>query len=405
MHLPAGVLQAAVGGEYARQEQATDAAFSQSLRLQRNSYAMFSEARIPLLGSPESSQGIERLTLALAGRFDHSNDFGGKSTWQGGLLWRVTNTLSVSGSFGQSYRAPRLSEIGGPQVATPNAILGGTDPDRGGEPVVYGLTFVTGPNFNLHPETGRSSTAGLKYQSEASHGLCASLSWYELKISNFIGAPNIQVILDNPALYPGAVVRAPATPQDQQLGFPGVITQFNDTFYNFGDVRVTGIDADVSYSVDTRIGQFTPSLSVANVYQWQSALIPGAPTVDAVSKANFDGPGWAPRWKGTAALAWNRGPLSMNITGRYIGRYLDYQLYVPNSNEIGNSWIVDAAARVELGHAFAAKSPWLEHAYIALGVVNAFDKTPRFSYTPYWYDVEQYDLRGRFMHLSVGFRL
>jgi iron complex outermembrane receptor protein len=207
-------------------------------------------------------------------------------------------------------------------------------------------------------------------------------------------------------LFPGAVVRAPATLLDQQRGFLGVITQYNDTNYNFGDLRVKGFDADVSYAIDTRIGQFTPSLALANIYQWTSALLPGTPAIDAVSHATtYLGVGWAPRWKGTVSLAWKRGPLSMNVAGRYISRYLDYQDYIPNTNQIGNSWILDAGARFDVGEEFAGVHSALAHAYIALSAVNLLNKTPPFSNSPDWYDIQQYDIRGRFLHLSVGIRL
>jgi iron complex outermembrane receptor protein len=297
-----------------------------------------------------------------------------------------------------------LSDISGPQSISPGTFLLGTvDPFRGNEPV-QALTFVSGPNFNLKPETGNSSTLGLKYSSEAQHGLRASLTWYDLKISNYIGTQNAQALLDNPSLFPGAVIRAPATPQDQQQGFLGVVTQINDTFYNFGDVRVAGFDADVSYAIDTGAGEFTPSLALANIYQWQSALLPNTAVIDAVSKATLFGVGWAPRWKGTVALAWKRGPLAANVAGRYIGKYLDYQDFIPNTNEIGNTWIVDASARYEVGQAFATKNPWVRGAYVALGAVNLLNKTPPFAFTPSWYDTAEYDPRGRFLHLNVGVR-
>ena len=409
LQLPAGALQAVIGGEYSQEKQDTTTTSGSTpiflLPLHRNSYAAFSEARIPLLAGGEQPQRGERLTLTLAGRYDHSNDYGGKATWQGGLLWRATDTLSLSGSYGQSYEAPRLSDIAGPQSISPGTFLLGTiDPFRGNEQV-QPLIFVSGPNFNLKPETGNSSTLGLKYSSEEQHGLRASLTWYDLKISNYIGTQNAQALLDNPSLFPGAVIRAPATPQDQQQGFLGVVTQINDTFYNFGDVRVAGFDADVSYAIDTGAGEFTPSLALANIYQWQSALLPNTPVIDAVSKATLFGVGWAPRWKGTVALAWKRGPLAANVAGRYIGKYLDYQDFIiPNTNEIGNTWIVDANVRYEVGQAFAAKSPWLAGAYVALGAVNLFNKIPPFAFTPGWYDTAEYDIRGRFLHLSMGLR-
>jgi iron complex outermembrane receptor protein len=347
-------------------------------------------------------QAVERLTLTLAGRYDHSNDYGGKATWQGGLLWRATDELSFNGNYGQSYRAPQLREVSGPQSIGVGA-FGYTDPFRGNELATYSITSVFGPNFNLKPESGSSSTLGLQYSSEALPGLHASVTWYDLAITNYIGIQNPQVVVDNPSLFPGAIVRAPPTPQDLQRGFLGIITRYNNLYYNFGDLRVKGVDADVSYTVDTRIGEFTPSLAIANIYKWSTALLPDTAAIDAVSNATLFGVGWAPRWKGTAALAWKRGPLTMNVAGRYVGRYLDYQEFVSNTNETGNSWIIDLSARFELGEALGAH-PSLAHAYVLIGAVNLLNKTPPFSYNPYWYDISEYDVRGRYLHLNVGVR-
>jgi len=90
-------------------------------------------------------------------------------------------------------------------------------------------------------------------------------------------------------------------------------------------------------------------LAISNIYKWQSALVPGSPLISYVSQANNNPGFFAPRWKGTAAVAWKRGPLSARLAGRYIGKYTDYQVYVPNSNELGNSWIFDMNVRYEVG--------------------------------------------------------
>jgi iron complex outermembrane receptor protein len=410
LHLPAGALQAVIGGEYSQEKE--DSTYTgvpytgiPALLLHRNTYAVFSEARIPLLGGEAFAQGGERLALTLAGRYDHSNDYGGKATWQSGLLWRATDTLSFRGGYGLSYQAPLLTEVSGPQSVFVST-LDVPDPFRGNQLISYPVNVVSGPNPNLKPETGDALTLGLQYSSQVLPGLHTSLTWYDLKISNYIGTESNPVIVDNPNLFPGAVVRAPPTPQDLQQGFLGVITQFNSLFYNFGDLRVAGFDADVSYAIDTRLGQFTPSVAIANVYKWQSAILPGAPEIDAVGQATSStfggGVGWSPRWKGTAALAWKTGPLSMNLAGRYISKYHDYQDFVPNMNEIGNSWIFDFNARYEMGQTLASTNPWLARSYVAFGAVNLLNKTPPFSYNPYMYDIQEYDIRGRYLHFNVG---
>ena len=341
------------------------------------------------------------MALTLAGRYDHASDYGGKGTWQSGLLWRATNALSFSGTYGLSYQAPQLNEISGPQSIETEA-LGVPDPFRGNQPVLYPVAQVFGPNFNLKPETGDSFTLGLEYSSQTLPGLHASLTWYGLNITNYIGIESVPTLLAFPNLFPGAVIRAPPTPEDQQLGYLGLITQLNEDYYNFGDIHVGGFDADLHYVIDTRAGQFTPAVALANIYKWQSAVLPGAPAIDGVGQATFYGVGWSPRWKGTAALAWKDGPASMSVTGRYVGRYLDYQDFVPNTNEIGNTWIFDLNARYEFGQGAANGNQSKTGVYIAVGAVNVFNRTPPFSYSPEWYDINEYDIRGRYLHLDVG---
>jgi len=398
LHLPAGVVEAVVGGEYSRLKEITETGLT--LNLHRDAYAVFTEARVPLLANPQGAKFGEQLALTVAGRYDHNSDFGGKATWQGGLLWRPVETLSLSASYGVSYRAPRLDEISpvpGNIFDSNNAFLG-TDPLRGGEAAMG--TNVFGANPNLGPETGNSRTLSIVYSSQTLHGFEASLSHFAVNITNYIGIPNSQDIINNPNLYPGAVVRAPATPQDQQRGFPGRIIQINDLYYNFGDLKVAGFDADVAYVIETGVGQFKPSLAITNIYKWQSALIPGSPLVGYVNKPDGT-PGWAPRWKGTVALSWTRRALSANISGRYIGRYQDYQ-YIPNSNQLGNAWIIDTNIRFEAGHALAGANRWLSGTYVAVGAVNLFDKSPRFSYGGVPWDYSSYDLRGRMLYAQAG---
>src|SRR5262249_9459829 len=120
--IPTGDIQAAIGSEIRHEKQ--DETFSlpafgvseAPAELQRTAYAAVTEARVPVLGTNDLARGGERLVLTLAARYDHSSDFGGKPTWQSGLLWRAGRALIFSGGYGTSYRAPKLADISGPQV-------------------------------------------------------------------------------------------------------------------------------------------------------------------------------------------------------------------------------------------------------------------------------------------------
>lgn len=398
--LPAGPLNAAFGVEGGHEVESfsgTQAGTIESDSISRTSYAIFSEFRAPLLAGPGKA---DRLALALAGRYDHTSDFGGKATYQAGINWHPTDGFSVSGGHGVSYQAPKLAQILGSSTPIPYQDLGVTDPYRGDQEAFGSL--LIGSNPNLKPETGSSNSLSIKYADPSGQGLRTSLNYFSIDISNYIGQPSTQILVDNPMVYPGSVVRGPPSASDIAKGWLGPITQVNELFYNFGDIHVAGFDFDASYTFNSTLGRFTPAIALANIYKWKSALAPNTPQVDYVNQAGGV-PGWSPRWKGTASLAWGAGPATINLAGRYTGSYHDYQTVVPNTNILGNVWIFDANARFDVGQLAAGGNAMWAGTYVEIGAVNLFDKLPPFSYALFPpYDLTQYDIRGRYLYLRAG---
>ena len=399
-HAPAGPISAAVGTEYGQERHRSSAIGGvKASELRRISYATFAETRIPLVADHRDH---EALSLSLAARYDHSQDFGGKATWQSGLLWRISTGLSMRGSYGLSYKAPGIEQVGAGNTSTVfNLGPFIHDPFRGGERLGV-TTIFFGANPNLKPETGNSSTFGLQYSSQRIAGLEASLTYYDLNISNYIYHANVPALVREEDFFPGAVLRSTPTPSDVSKGWRGKITQVSAIFYNFGDLRIAGVDADVGYSVDTRLGRFRPSVAVANLLKWKSALQPGLPLVSYLGQESIDSVGFAPRWKGTVTVAWSRGPLATTVAGRYLGPYKDFQDFVSNPNVLGNSWIIDMNVSWDVGRAFANGNQWVQGTHIALGAVNLFNKFPRFSYGTLEYDYQASDLLGRHVYAQVG---
>jgi iron complex outermembrane recepter protein len=178
------------------------------------------------------------------------------------------------------------------------------------------------------------------------------------------------------------------------------ITSIDGTYLNFGDLNVAGIDFDVSYQLDTPIGHFAPAISIANMQKYDAAVTPNAPETDRLSKADIDA--WAPRWKGTASLAWSHGSYSASAIGRYVSEYLDYQTPSPTDARLGNFWLFDLSGKYKFA---GDRIRYLTGGFVQLSVVNLFDSLPKnswFNYGSQGYDSTQYDIRGRFISLSVG---
>jgi len=404
LNLLAGPVQSVFGGEYSTErEQASDSLGLLNVDLERQSYAFFTEARVPLIASDHRAGGDDRLALNGAARYDHARDFGGKATWQAGLVWRPTEQLQFRGGYAVSYKAPQLRQIGGGIQGTSQQ-AGLVDPLRGNEAVNGNVLVTYGANSALQPETGKSHALSIVYASERVAGLRAELTEFAIEMNNYIASPPLQTLLDHPDVFVGAIVRAPPSAQDIQQGLPGPITAINDLYYNYGALRVSGVNLDLSCRTTSLLGDWMPSIALSNIYKWLSALSPGSPPVSYLSQATFSGPGFAPRWKATAALAWKRGRLGASVSGRYIGRYRDYLDYVPNTNELGNFWTYDANLHVSLGKAVATDRRWLSGVSMELGAVNLFDKRLPFSFSGSGYDVAEYDIRGRYLYVHLNAR-
>ncbi len=401
--LPAGALQTVIGATYdhfrVSAQTAQGGVLTSPIGGSRNAWATFAETRAPLLASASRPADQEILAWSLAGRYDHSDDFGGKGTWQSGLEWRPLQGLLFRGSYGTAYRAPLLSQVYGGTFINSTAPI--VDPLRGG--ASYNVPFTVGSNPHIQPETGNSKSLGLVYSGEAPAGRFeSSLTWWAIDYTNYIAVANFQDVVSYPGAYPsGLVVRGTPTPSDVAKGYAGAVTAINSTYVNFGSVDVSGVDFESHYTLETGLGTWTPVVALSETYKYEVALRPGQPVQSFVSQASTS-LGFAPRWKGNLGLSWDSGPWAANLTGRYLGSYLDYAAYAPPSGHtLGNFWLFDSNVRYNVG-AGEATPAWLKDSYISVGAVNLFNRQPQFSFYALGFDPYQADMRGRFVYVQAG---
>ena len=396
--LPSGPVEVVLGGEYDHDKLHDDYVNTPffppdtQTTFTRSSHAIFGEARIPLVANRTNAQAGERLALMLADRYDSYSDFGSKNTPQFGAEWRPLDSLLLRGTYGEAFRAPSLNQLYEPVSSFQQFV---TDPLRNNEVVLVNSTF--GGNPDLRPETGKSQTLGLVYSSRAIPNLQLAVTHWKVKEEGNIQALEPQVIVSNESAFPGYVVRAPG-----QNGQPGPIISVNGALLNYGTINLSGLSYQADYRYHAPFGELLPSLSVTQTYRYSAALQPGAPPTDRTSKA-FDDSNFAPRWKGTAALGWKLRILTVNIAGRYVGRYQDYERTV----DIGNFWLVDASCHFALGDTLGAGNPWLSGAHLDVGAINLFDKQPQFSnyfFGLVGYDPTQADLVGRVLYVQAGLK-
>ncbi|MEJ1964653.1 MAG: TonB-dependent receptor [Gammaproteobacteria bacterium] len=392
--LPAGDVQVVVGGERTREHFETH--WSTVIAdADRSASSGFAELRVPVIASAKAVAGTEMLALTGAVRVDRYSDFGSQASPQAGIEWRPRDNWLFRGSYGEAFRAPGLYVLygnSGTPYETPIV-----DPARGGES--RNVTVTSGANADLQPELGKTHSAGFSWRS---HQLPLNLgaSYWEVTQTNRVSLLLPQAIVNNEASFPDRVQRAPGVG-----GVPGPISVVDRRYLNVGDINVAGVDATLDYVLGSSFGEWTPRVAVTYTGKYESRLTPTAAPTDQVSRASTLA--WAPRWKGALSLGWRQGAYAASASGRYVSQYLDYQDWGPNTRKIGNFWLVDLSARVEIGEALNLRNSAFSKAYASVAVANAFNSLPAwswFSFSALGYDPSQYDIIGRMVQLNVGVR-
>lgn len=115
---------------------------------------------LPLTSRGEDFAGaIGDWTLNLGGGVDELSDFGTLTDWTAGLTWGLNDNITLNATYIAREAAPSLSQLGAPEIATPNVQV--FDFTRG-ETVL--ATVVQGGNPNLLAEKQSDWKFGLIWQ-------------------------------------------------------------------------------------------------------------------------------------------------------------------------------------------------------------------------------------------------
>lgn len=387
--LPAGILQAVVGGEFDRST-LSYVDFGRTGDFSRREVSGFAEMRAPILSRPGSSSELFVLTSAV--RYDHSNDYGGHTSPQFGFELSPTRTLLLRGSYAKSYRAPSLNALFQQDITCAQCLVLVTDPLRDNAPTI--AQYHSGGNRNLVPETGSSKSLGIEWNSEILAGLRGAVTYWDVVQKNRVTKLQMQTIVNDESLFPGFVTRGPSV-----NGEPGPIESVAYVFLNFGALEVAGLDGSVSYQANTIAGSFTPSLAMTYTTRYDAAVLPNTPEVSRLGRADQDG--WAPRTKSTLALNWSRAATSAVVSVRYTSRYRDFD----NKRDEGPYYYVDTSAAYDLGPLWKSNPIGVKKLEVRAGAVNLFNRMPDYSNGyGYGYDPTEADIRGRFWFMNVDAR-
>ena len=389
----------------------------------------YGELRIPLL---KDIPLIRELTVTGAGRLsNYNNKTGTVYSYNGSVIWRPVNDLTLRASYARAVRAPNLGELytpAGTNFATvkdpcssdqlsqgPNPANRTANCAAAGIPAGYffqysnSLQYLSGGNPNLKAETSDSYTFGGVFQPHWVPGLAITVDYYNIKVNQAISSVDAQTIInqcyDLASLnnqFCGLFQRAGAAGGKSEVPYQILEGSLLSAGVNYAALQARGIDAEISYTHQIgNYGKLSVHGNYTHVIQRDDFTDPTDPTYITRYRGNLGTP--IDRFR--IASEFKSGPVTFGYTVRWYGpQYVgDYTNYNPlNGNPALHPYYADyqkypAVAYHDLRVAMDVGTKYNMY----LGVTNLADKHPPLDLTGLGGGSGQYDVMGRFLYAGV----
>lgn len=414
---PGGEARLALGGGFRRVTLDVDSSqisggvtrqtylFSES----RDTYFGYGEMLVPLVGAGNALAGIHRLSLSGAVRYERNQGFGDLATPKLGLIYAPIEDVTLSATWGRSFKAPTLYQTGQPLQGflVPGSLFTPSGPD--GAPAI----ILSGGRPDLRPEKAKTWTATLAVTPRAVPGLKAQVSVFDIRyrdrvvtpIANLLSAfsaqyaslaelyPSQAVIAELIARLPDGLINQTGAPYD-----PASVTAIvDDSLRNAARQRVRGIDLSLAYTADISSRDKLDFEGSASYLESRQDLGEGAAKIERAGRI-FN----PPHWRARGSLAWTRDNFRISGVASYIGGTTDDRR--PVFRKVGSFTTLDVTAHItskdERG-AFAN----IEFTLAALNVLNEKpDLILVSSAAAYPYDSTNYSAVGRTVSLTISKR-
>ena len=344
--LPGGALKASVGADF-RSEQfdsavvtdfAGEISASTVPNLQRHVRSVYGEVFVPIIESDNSIAGVRRLEASIAGRYDDYTDFGSSRNPKFGLMWEPIAGFDIRGSYGRSFRAPLLSQIGSTPIVSTSPIADPASPTGVSDTVV-----VEGGNPSLRPETSRSFTGGFDLKPASLPGATVSMNFFHINFTNRVSLPPTTTgavfELSDPALAPFVTRNPPLSEVLSYFSKPGFVDAVGlgpsavqaillEEYANIGTSVESGLDLNAKYVTSVGPGKLNFSLAIDHLLQDKFQTVYTQPFISVLN--NFGDP---TKWKGRWGAGWSQGGFTGSAFVNYVNSYPN-QLFTP-SQRIG----------------------------------------------------------------------
>lgn len=415
--LPGGQLRFAAGAEarheaFAQRGYYLSPAANVDEDMDRDVRAVYGELFIPLVGPANAAPFVRRLTLSLSDRYDDYSDFGSTNNPKLGVNWEPMDGLALRGSYGTSFRAPGLRNLGatiGSFYVYPADAGTTVNADVAGVQTVY----LSGGNPNLEPEEATTYSFGFDLNPSSLRDLRASLTYYNIEYTNVIASPTFANIFADPTLESSLVYFGDVSDPEidnllngigaQPSGFPaspisGDIYVVDRRVQNLSTLTTDGLDFDVNYRWTTGFGAVFAGVAGNYILNYETRFSPQAAEANGLDLG-------LPRWTARASLAAQADTISL-------AGFINYRdgvtsTYATTAAPFIATYESDPYVTLDLRFAWTLPDAGMtEGTILALQVNDVFDEAPPFfpasSGSPYFDGIGgNYNPIGRYVGLNL----
>ncbi len=359
---------------------------SADIKKDRDVFAVYGEIYAPLVSRESAIPGVERLAVTFAARYEDYSDVGSSFDPKVGAVWTPFAGLNVRGSYGTSFRAPRLDQA----IDDLSAVILGVlvDPlSPTGESTAIQLTGTTS---DLDPEDAQTWSIGFDYEPPRFESVQLRGTYFNIEYDGRIDSPTATFEFPSFrfASFGGVPIRDPSPETVQSLvDSAASFFDLSDIFPSLGDLdladvsvllderpqnisisNVEGIDLSANYSLYSGIGEWVFSFNSTILTEFSQQFSVVSDTQDLLN--TFDNPADL-RLRG--GVTWATQAMTSAFFVNHVGGYTDDE--ASSGPVTVDSWTtVDATVRFDMGDLFNGHGP--QDMSLSFSVLNMFNEDP-----------------------------
>jgi iron complex outermembrane recepter protein len=406
--VPGGPLRGEVGIELRYQRFLTrlsenDVALSPVDNSARHVTAAFSEIRAPIVGPEMGFVGLKKLDLSLVVRREQYSDFGGASTPRGGVLWQISDGLTLSAAYSRSFRAPDIGDLD----QDGNTVVAAQMANPLSPSTKENVLLEYGNNSKLRQERATEKTFGAQWRSSIGSSMTSKLAldYFAIRYDQRIQATQYSDQLLNNSEYAFIVERNPTLAELQSactsgryFGVAGTCLGsapqaiINLQLNNVDALETRGFDFGTSFDWRSARDEIEWRVNGTYLFQYSETPYPGAPNIRLL---NTDHNPVDLRFR--SSLDWRRGHGEFSIAMNYTNHYEDTD--TQPSRPIASLTTIDLQFRYVIGERGTRGA-----VEISAGAQNVTNRAPPFVTNlaaDVGYDQENADPYGRTWFLNI----